>query len=620
MKVIDSVTVVVYTSDELKTALENNNGYTYIYFGSDITLTSGINISGTKSNVIIDGTYENVRYHFTDMKNLSGSSAIQAANRLILNVTVKNMDITGYNYYGVIYVPDSSTYQSTVVEYNNITYIGPQISFHPYGLTRFINSNITIQENYAAGNEVAECNKIEIGGTTTILHKSTGNSSFWFRNSNPSFTVLKNANVTFTSEARELLYGVSNLKFTVEENAIFNVTTKNGFSYGTFGTGETLIDKNASFSLTQTAANGSYSTWYSYGIITVNENANLSIINDFTNINASNYNINFQGSSAGFILNNPGYIILYNKVANIINTSTTINFNFKFSRINLFNKVISINSKISADTLPTYSWYKSLDISNVSGTFNSTTSTITTNNFTEEELTMLPGLTNFIFANKKIMSIGDAPLHINPITDESVTMSGKSLSSSSILIEYDSVKTVVDATTDGYFNYEYTPTLPIGTVVTFTSKESDNLIYKTKRVTIVYSGELTIDSYPTTINFILKPISLNPLLLSKNESIVIKITDSRIYSSDWKLYASINNDLKDGDSSLPNSIVFLDSDNSVNVLSTDKTLVYTGKNNDGSTLETDVTFLAEEGILAQIEDKIDIDKIYTATITWTLEE
>ena len=160
MKIIDNLTVVVYTSDELKTALENNNGYTYIYFGSDITLSSGINISGTKSNVTIDGTYENVRYHYTDMKNLSGSSAIQAANKLILNVTVKNMDITGYNYYGVIFVPDASTYQSTVVEYNNITYIGPQISFHPFGLTRFIDSDITIQENYAAGNEVAECNKI----------------------------------------------------------------------------------------------------------------------------------------------------------------------------------------------------------------------------------------------------------------------------------------------------------------------------------------------------------------------------------------------------------------------------------------------------------------------------
>ena len=619
MKIIDNLTVVVYTSEELKTALENNNGYTYVYFGSDITLTSGINIFGTKSNVTIDGTYENVRYHFTDMKNLSGSSAIQAANRLILNVTVKNMDITGYNYYGIIYVPDASTYQSTVVEYNNITYVGPQISFHPFGLTRFIDSDITIQENYAAGNEVAECNKIEIGGTTTILHKSTANSSFWFRNSNPSFTVLKNANAKFTSVSREFLYGVTNLAFTIEENASFEITTKNGFAYGTYGTANTLIDKNASFKLTQTALNGGYSTWYSYGTITLNEDANLSIINDFTGVSTSTYNINFQGSTAGFVLNNPGYVILYNKAANIINTSTTINFDFTFSRLNLFTNAITIEDNISATTLPTYAWYKDTDLSTVTGTFNSTTSTIKTNDFTEEELTTLPDLKNFIFANKKTLSIGDASMHINPITDESTTISGKSLTNSSILIEYDDIKTVVLTDESGYFTYSYENPLPIGTLVTFTSKETSSLIYKTKKVTIVFSGELTIDSYPDVINFILKPVSTNPLLLAKSEDIVIKITDSRIDSSDWKLYASINNDFKDKDSILPNSIIYL-KDGEVNVLSENKTLVFQGKNNEGTTLETNVTFLSNEGILASIENSVNINKTYTATITWTLEE
>ena len=619
MKIIDNLTVVVYTSEELKTALENNNGYTYVYFGSDITLTSGINIFGNKTNVTIDGTYENVRYHFTDMKNLSGSSAIQAANRLILNVTVKNMDITGYNYYGIIYVPDASTYQSTVVEYNNITYVGPQISFHPFGLTRFIDSDITIQENYAAGNEVAECNKIEIGGTTTILHKSTANSSFWFRNSNPSFTVLKNANAKFTSVSREFLYGVTNLAFTIEENASFEITTKNGFAYGTYGTANTLIDKNASFKLTQTALNGGYSTWYSYGTITLNEDANLSIINDFTGVSTSTYNINFQGSTAGFVLNNPGYVILYNKAANIINTSTTINFDFTFSRLNLFTNAITIEDNISATTLPTYAWYKDTDLSTVTGTFNSTTSTIKTNDFTEEELTTLPDLKNFIFANKKTLSIGDASMHINPITDESTTISGKSLTNSSILIEYDDIKTVVLTDESGYFTYSYENPLPIGTLVTFTSKENSSLIYKTKKVTIVFSGELTIDSYPDVINFILKPVSTNPLLLAKSEDIVIKITDSRIDSSDWKLYASINNDFKDKDSILPNSIIYL-KDGEVNVLSENKTLVFQGKNNEGTTLETNVTFLSNEGILASIENSVNINKTYTATITWTLEE
>ena len=32
MTIIDDNTVVVFTSDELKNTLENNNNYTYIYF------------------------------------------------------------------------------------------------------------------------------------------------------------------------------------------------------------------------------------------------------------------------------------------------------------------------------------------------------------------------------------------------------------------------------------------------------------------------------------------------------------------------------------------------------------------------------------------------------------
>ncbi len=619
MKVIDSITVVVYTYSELKEALEGNNGYTYIYFGDNITLSGGVAISGTKSNVIIDGTYDGVRHTYTDMKNLSAANTINVANKLTLNVIVKNMDITGYNYYGVVYVPEASTYQNTVIEYNNITYIGPQISFHPYGLTRFVDANITIQENYASGNEVAECNKIEVGGTTTILHKSTGNSSFWFRNSSPSFTVLKNAIVSFTSVSREFLYGVTNLKFTIEENASFSITTKNGFGYGTNGSGETLIDKNASFTLSQTAANGSYSTWYSYGNITLNEGSKLSIINDFSNINTINYNINFQSSSANFILNNPSYVILYNKVANIINTSATISFDFNFSRINLFNNIVTIDSLISYDTLPTYAWYKDTDLSSVSGTFNANTSTIKSSNFSDSEKASLPDLSNFIFANKKILSIGDLALHINSVTDESLLMSGKSIPMASILIEYDTIKQVVETDDSGYFNYDYLSPLPIGTVITFTSKENNSLIYRTKKITIVYSGDLTITSYPTTINFILQAVKTNPLLLAKSSDIIVKVMDSRINSSDWKLYVSIDSNLQDKGSILPDSLVFLNGDE-INVLSNTKTLVYTGQNNEGVLKETEVVFSAAEGILAQIKEKIEINKTYTATINWILEE
>lgn len=144
MNILNESTVVVYNSEQLKTALEADNGYTNIFLGANIELASGINISKTKSLITIDETYNNTTYTFTDRKSTAASDTISIRSANTLKVIVRNINIVSYNYYGIIYVPESNTYKNVIVEYNNITYIGPQISFHPTGLTRFITSNITV--------------------------------------------------------------------------------------------------------------------------------------------------------------------------------------------------------------------------------------------------------------------------------------------------------------------------------------------------------------------------------------------------------------------------------------------------------------------------------------------
>lgn len=67
MTIINDTTVVVFSSEELKSVLESNNSYTYIYFGNNISLK----IASTKANIIIDGTYNGVTYNFEDMKTLN---------------------------------------------------------------------------------------------------------------------------------------------------------------------------------------------------------------------------------------------------------------------------------------------------------------------------------------------------------------------------------------------------------------------------------------------------------------------------------------------------------------------------------------------------------------------
>ncbi len=53
MEQINETTVVVFTFSELKEALEKENGYTYVYLGTDIsfpTNSSGILIHKTKKD------------------------------------------------------------------------------------------------------------------------------------------------------------------------------------------------------------------------------------------------------------------------------------------------------------------------------------------------------------------------------------------------------------------------------------------------------------------------------------------------------------------------------------------------------------------------------------------
>lgn len=621
MTIINDSTVVVSSSTELKEVLEKDNNYTYIYFDSNITLDSGIAISSSKTKVTINGLYNGITHEFIDQKKLGTGDAIRVTSPNTVNVIVKNLNITGYNYYGVIYVPETDTYKNTCIEYNNINYIGPQISFNPVGTTRFIDSNITIQENYAAGNEVAECNKIEIGGNTTIVHKSTSNSSFWFRNTNPSLTILKDANVNFTSENRELIYGTNNLELTILPYATFNITTHDGIGYGNNGTGKTLIDTGAKLSIKQTSRNGSYATWYSYGTITMNNDSSLYIINDFSNITSANYNIYFQSSNSGLILNSPKEVVLYNSSANILNTNSTIPFSFSYSRLNLFDKVITIDSNIIKDTLPTYSWYKDTDLSSIDGTFTSSKVTISNNNYTEEELAKLPDLSNFNFVNKKILSIGTFPIHINPLTDQDTTIKGITGVNDSILIEYNDVSTVVVADELGNFNYTYDSPLDIGTIITFNVKKYNDLIYFTKVIQIVYSGELRLDSDDKNFKFKVVAIKENPILCPRLNNIILTVTDSRINSTDWKLYATINHDLMSDDGIiLKDSLVFVNDADEIKVLSSVPTLVYTGEKNDGSIKVTDISWVEDKGILLALNDPLENNVEYKAEITWTLEE
>lgn len=246
---------------------------------------------------------------------------------------------------------------------------------------------------------------------------------------------------------------------------------------------------------------------------------------------------------------------------------------------------------------------------------------VSSSNYTEEELKKLPSLNNFNILEKKIISVGTFLFRMAAVTDKDVVMTGITLPQSSVLIEYDGVEELSLANDDGAFTYLYSDPLVIGTIVTFNCKTHNDLLYYTKQIEIVYSGELTLDSATKSFSFNVSPISTNPLLCPRLTNLEVVVTDSRINSSAWKLYATIDHQLEsDNGYVLDDGLVFVDDLNNVIALSDVETLVYTGDDNGGLTRVTTVSWDDDKGILLQVKKPLENGVSYTAKIIWRVEE
>ena len=409
---INSTTVAVESSAELKTVLEGNNTYTLVYLAKDIELAQGITILGSKSEVTIDGLYPingtGTIHTYTDMNSAGSGDAIGVRTESSIHVTVQNLNVVGKNYYGLIYVSEASSHQNVVITYKNITYNGPQITYHPSGLSIYQDLNINIINSTAAvANEVAETGSLQIGGKTTITHHSTGDSSFWFRGytTAPYLEILEGAEVSLTT-TRDVAYTSNYLKLIINKNSKFNINTKYGFfRNNSHQASSILVDKNSTFSVIQTQSNGSYAMISCRGAFTVNEKATLYLQTNYSN---SSPLILFNTSSSEFNLTNPKSVILYNSSYACLSFLNTANFKINCGKIDYW-----LNSPTLIDTgviqnNPLYSWYKS-DDNNISvvASVTSSKTTIASTNLTTEETQILPDINLLNFQTAKTLRFID---------------------------------------------------------------------------------------------------------------------------------------------------------------------------------------------------------------------
>lgn len=223
--------VIVYSHADLRQALESGL-YQTIYLGySDanggvIAYEDGKGIA-IASSVTIDGIDPATgrQMQLTDWMGTQPRNGMYAKQGG-LQITLRNMSITGYNWYGIVYGSDVA---GVCLRFENIQFTGRQMAHNQGGGSSVIFSNCTIAiTNVGSGGEeeVVETGDVTFYGDNTV--RRTGpqdHSLFWLKNGGHSLTIASGATVRLeTTDYIIYTEGSANTRLDVQ-GALYVVTT-----------------------------------------------------------------------------------------------------------------------------------------------------------------------------------------------------------------------------------------------------------------------------------------------------------------------------------------------------------------------------------------------------------
>lgn len=617
IQIIDNNTVVVMTSDELKQVLSEDNGYEYVYLGSDITATSGFIINSNKGKIVIDGTYNNTKYTYTN--NLSSEETVIKVSTANKRIILKNMNIVSSHGYGVIYVPSHPNYSNVVVEYNNINFSGIELSQNYYGTTKIIDSVLEVKDtNNVSAQRACNSNRIIIDGNTTITSDSNTNTIFFFNDVIPSLVkIMPNSRVSITTN-REFMNGTNRLDLIVGHGAEFLLTTGNGFAITTtHGARNVLIEEMANFTFIE-KSHQRVPMWNVFGDFKVSEGASISVINTYMTTPSDNYNIYFKGTNQKFILDNPKYVNIYTKNANVVYTNNPVDFSFSFSRLNMWIYALDYTSACTLDDTPAFYWYKENTPAKITGVLNKDSTTVTSHNFTDTELSSISDINSFSFQDKKILTIGMVKINVHPITNSIDTISGHTIPYANVKMEYNNKSLTAVSDENGFFEVNVDSAILDNTRVKITS--CLNSCFTERNVITPFMGELTLLKATENIPFSMIPSSTNPIILPKKNETVVTVVDSRVNSTNWKLYLNYTNPMIDSTGKvLIDSLFFKKFNNEEALLNTNKKLIYESSDNGGVVGVSNVTFSTDKGLFLKPSKDLLEDEDYSTLIIWSIE-
>lgn len=277
--------------------------------------------------------------------------------------------------------------------------------------------------------------------------------------------------------------------------------------------------------------------------------------------------------------------------------------------------------------MPEYYWYKENEYMRVSGTFTKEDTIVTTHNLTEEELVKLPDITNFSFQNRKQLSIGKTRMNLHPVDSLSSKISGHTMPFASVLIKMSDKEEIVEADTDGMFTLDLTEEVKENTIIEIISCVPNSFIYTTRKISVPYDGELNIMEVDNNIVFSLTPILFSPVILPKIKEIVLKIVDSRVTKTSFKIYVSLEKEItSENGFTLEGAIIFKTFDEQIFTLNENETLIYTNeedlenKDVNGEVNIYNLTYSTDKGVLLSLANNaLEVNEEYMTSVFWKIE-
>ncbi|MDR2610467.1 MAG: hypothetical protein LBC58_03325 [Clostridiales Family XIII bacterium] len=657
---LDANEAEVGNFNDLKTVLTDSayNNISTIYMGGDIVCeTDTFSINKDHVDVTIVGHPKgesSTRYTIQD--NPRSYIHIGKNGR---TVTLKEMDIRGYNYYGTI---NCNWYTDTTLKFDKVNYLGSQAVYNRMGDTIFQDTNVTIgmvpaeparfpvPPNQDPPQEVAESPRLTFGGNCVFTKDDNTSSLFFMPDDVEKYVrVLPDANVSIINNSTSDTYGdafyidhseTTAPPLTIGDRAKLFIDVQSGvqraydmrFDSVTVGPDASLRviqrgdpDKdNSTISINKSLTVEAGATLEMTRVASTKRYAPLILLFD------PNGTISF---------NDPKRILLYNPSKRMFTTrSGPFTITGSVGAINVWT---SGTLSDSIDNMPKNMWNKqnganlSFNAKSETGRISVGTNYASISNFNTKEdfYNAYFDKNSFVMNNMLMLTMGRYTLNIDPLYIPNTTVTGNvgggSNTNRAIRLRYagnNGKAQEVNASVDSYG--DWTAKLVNATVdanlQVLSHGHSDYLTFGKRTKPTKNPGELSFLNVPGNLAFAkTKPPLLKATVPRVDTSWTISISDTRTRAkrAPWKLTASIGAPLTGSMGgatyTLNDALVFVDSQGQATPLTNSQLLIYSSPAS--ANKRTDINWPADKGILLRVlPGQAMVGVRYETTIRWTL--